>query len=66
MSGGAPLLKPTEGYSSEQFKASTADWTVFMVSTYILELDASKDFAHGECITRMSQPAVTSSRTDCQ
>ena len=33
-----------EGYSSEQFKASTADWTVFMASTYILELDASKDF----------------------
>lgn len=34
-----------EGYSSEQFKASTAEWTVFMASTYILELDASKDFA---------------------
>ena len=34
-----------KGYSSEQFKASTADWTVFMASTYILELDASKDFA---------------------
>ena len=34
-----------EGYSSEQFKASTADWRVFMASTYILELDASKDFA---------------------
>lgn len=34
-----------EGYSAEQFKASTADWTVFMASTYILELDASKDFA---------------------
>jgi rubrerythrin len=34
-----------EGYSSEQFKASTADWTLFMASTYILELDASKDFA---------------------
>jgi hypothetical protein len=34
-----------EGYSSEQFNASTADWTVFMASTYILELDASKDFA---------------------
>lgn len=33
-----------EGYSSEQFKATTADWTVFMASTYILELDASKDF----------------------
>ena len=34
-----------EGYSSDQFNASEADWTVFMASTYILELDASKDFA---------------------
>lgn len=33
-----------EGYSAEQFKASTADWLAFMASTYILELDASKDF----------------------
>jgi len=33
-----------EGYSSDQFNASKADWTVFMASTYILELDASKDF----------------------
>ena len=33
-----------EGYSAEQFKASTAEWTAFMASTYILELDASKDF----------------------
>lgn len=34
-----------EGYSSDQFNASKADWMVFMASTYILELDASKDFA---------------------
>ncbi|MGF1677426.1 MAG: ferritin-like domain-containing protein [Rivularia sp. (in: cyanobacteria)] len=34
-----------EGYSSEQLKAESIDWNVFMASTYILELDASKDFA---------------------
>lgn len=34
-----------EGYSQEQFKPDAIDWTVFMASTYILELDASKDFA---------------------
>ncbi|MBF2015900.1 MAG: ferritin-like domain-containing protein [Rivularia sp. T60_A2020_040] len=34
-----------EGYSSEQLKAECIDWNVFMASTYILELDASKDFA---------------------
>lgn len=34
-----------EGYSSEQFKPAHIDWNVFMGSTYILELDASKDFA---------------------
>lgn len=33
-----------EGYSQEQFKPETLDWIVFMASTYILELDASKDF----------------------
>ena len=33
-----------EGYTPEQFKPDTADWLVFMASTYILELDASKDF----------------------
>lgn len=34
-----------EGYSQEQMKPAVIDWTVFMGSTYILELDASKDFA---------------------
>jgi rubrerythrin len=34
-----------EGYSPEQLKPDTMDWDVFMASTYILELDASKDFA---------------------
>ncbi|MBW4650575.1 MAG: ferritin-like domain-containing protein [Kastovskya adunca ATA6-11-RM4] len=34
-----------EGYSQEDFKPENIDWLVFMGSTYILELDASKDFA---------------------
>lgn len=33
-----------EGYSQEQMKPEAIDWKVFMGSTYILELDASKDF----------------------
>ncbi|WP_017721316.1 ferritin-like domain-containing protein [Kamptonema formosum] len=33
-----------EGYEQEQLKPDTIDWTVFFASTYILELDASKDF----------------------
>lgn len=33
-----------DGYSSEELKAENIDWLVFMGSTYILELDASKDF----------------------
>lgn len=31
-------------YSGEQLKPENIDWIVFMGSTYILELDASKDF----------------------
>ncbi|PLZ97672.1 rubrerythrin family protein [Fischerella thermalis CCMEE 5268] len=34
-----------EGYTQEQLKPDVIDWGVFMGSTYILELDASKDFA---------------------
>ncbi|HEY9844585.1 MAG TPA: hypothetical protein V6D03_00140 [Candidatus Caenarcaniphilales bacterium] len=35
-----------DGYSLAQIlNPQQADWTVFMASTYILELDASKDFA---------------------
>ncbi|WP_026099960.1 hypothetical protein [Fortiea contorta] len=34
-----------QGYTSEQLKPAVIDWNVFMASTYILELDASKDFA---------------------
>lgn len=33
------------GYEPEALKAENIDWLVFMASTYILELDASKDFA---------------------
>ncbi|MDX2231155.1 MAG: ferritin-like domain-containing protein [Leptolyngbyaceae cyanobacterium bins.349] len=33
-----------EGFTSEALKPEAIDWTVFMASTYILELDASKDF----------------------
>lgn len=33
-----------DGYSAEELKAENIDWLVFMGSTYILELDASKDF----------------------
>lgn len=34
-----------EGYSQEDLSPQKIDWLVFMGSTYILELDASKDFA---------------------
>ncbi|MBR8838579.1 MAG: ferritin-like domain-containing protein [Stigonema ocellatum SAG 48.90 = DSM 106950] len=34
-----------KGYSQEQLKPATIGWDTFMASTYILELDASKDFA---------------------
>ncbi|MBD2464976.1 ferritin-like domain-containing protein [Oscillatoria sp. FACHB-1407] len=34
-----------EGYSPEQLSPQTIDWMVFFASTYILELDASKEFA---------------------
>lgn len=33
-----------EGYSQEDLKPQNIDWLAFMASTYILELDASKDF----------------------
>lgn len=33
-----------KGYSQAQLKPEEIDWTVFMASTYILELDASNDF----------------------
>lgn len=33
-----------EGFNSKDLKAENIDWLVFLGSTYILELDASKDF----------------------
>ncbi|MGB3535224.1 MAG: ferritin-like domain-containing protein [Microcoleaceae cyanobacterium] len=33
-----------KGYSQTDLKAENIDWVVFIASTYILELDASKDF----------------------
>ena len=39
------FAKYFEGYEGEDLKAERIDWNVFMASTYILELDASKDFA---------------------
>jgi len=33
-----------EGYPQEDLKPQKIDWIMFMASTYILELDASKDF----------------------
>ena len=34
-----------EGYTQDDLKPQNLDWLAFMGSTYILELDASKDFA---------------------
>jgi rubrerythrin len=34
-----------QGYTPDMLKPAVIDWNVFMASTYILELDASKDFA---------------------
>lgn len=34
-----------EGYSPASLKPEAIDWTMFFASTYILELDASRDFA---------------------
>lgn len=34
-----------DGYSPESLNPQNIDWIVFLASTYILELDASKDFA---------------------
>lgn len=33
-----------DGFAPAQLKPAAIDWTVFLASTYILELDASKDF----------------------
>jgi len=47
-----------EGYSSEQLKPEVLDWTVFMASTYILELDASKDFARMANVLPEEEPTT--------
>lgn len=39
------FAKYYQDYDPESMKAENIDWLVFMASTYILELDASKDFA---------------------
>ncbi len=49
-----------EGYSQEQFKPGVIDWTVFMGSTYILELDASKDFARMANVLPEDEPTSRS------
>jgi rubrerythrin len=45
-----------EGYSQEDLKPQNIDWTVFMASTYILELDASKDFVRMANILPEDEP----------
>ena len=39
------MTKYYRGYDSQSLQAENIDWLVFLASTYILELDASKDFA---------------------
>lgn len=39
------MAKYYRGYDPKSLKAENIDWLVFLASTYILELDASKDFA---------------------
>ncbi len=47
-----------EGYTQEQLKPAVIDWDVFMASTYILELDASKDFARMAKVLPDNEPTV--------
>lgn len=46
-----------EGYSPEQLKPAVIDWNVFMGSTYILELDASRDFEQMANVLPENDPA---------
>ena len=39
------IIQPHKSAIPEQLKPAVTAWDVFMPSTYILELDASKDFA---------------------
>ncbi|WP_041391843.1 hypothetical protein [Pleurocapsa sp. PCC 7327] len=45
-----------EGYSREDIKPDRIDWLVFLASTYILELDASKDFARMAAVLPEDEP----------
>ena len=47
-----------EGYPQEQLKPAVIDWDVFMASTYILELDASKDFARMAKVLPDNEPTA--------
>jgi rubrerythrin len=43
--GRSPLFAAYyEGYSKEQLSPAVIDWDIFMASTYIMELDAGKDY----------------------
>lgn len=44
------------GYTQDELKPDAIDWTVFMASTYILELDASKDFVRMANVLPMDDP----------
>ncbi|MBR8829781.1 MAG: hypothetical protein N5P05_001265 [Chroococcopsis gigantea SAG 12.99] len=45
-----------QGYAPEELKATNIDWLVFMGSTYILELDACKDFTRMAGVLPDSHP----------
>ncbi|HEY9633785.1 MAG TPA: hypothetical protein V6D14_10285 [Coleofasciculaceae cyanobacterium] len=47
-----------EGYSQENLSPQKIDWIVFMASTYILELDASKDFARMANVLPEEEPTT--------
>ncbi|NJK48406.1 ferritin-like domain-containing protein [Candidatus Gracilibacteria bacterium] len=49
-----------EGYSREDLKPDRIDWLVFLGSTYILELDASKDFVRMAQVLPDNEPKARS------
>lgn len=51
-----------KGYNSEQLKAENMDWIVFLGSTYILELDASKDFVRMANVLPENEPVTASTK----
>lgn len=51
-----------EDYSREDLAPERVDWTVFLGSTYILELDASKDFARMALALPEDEPTTASLR----